>query len=113
MDDLIEISAEVTGDDGFYFWEGKKWGALAPDQLAMVGEWLGEMAELAQQLGQHGEAGDLTATLSQSGIPGVQEALVVEGFSKEDMTKFQHRFSNGWDRLVDRFSDRRKGKGRK
>jgi hypothetical protein len=110
---MTEISAEVKGDDGFYFWEGRKFGALAPEQLAMVAEFLGEIAALAQDLAQRGVPGDLKATLAQTGIPGVQNALVVEGFSKEDMTKFQHRFSNGWDRLIDKFSDRRKGKGKK
>ena len=112
MNEIVSISAEVTGDDGFYFWEGRKWGALSEDQLLVIAAFLADMADLAQDLGQRGEAGDLTAVLRQDGIPGVQNELVVKGFSKDDMTRFQHRFANGWARVIDAFSDRRKGRAK-
>ena len=103
---MVKTNAVVTGNN-FYYAESHAWDFLAPEQVAAITEFFAEMAELAQKLSMRGEKGELKAVLSQEGLEG-PPVLTIDGFSKSDMFRFQRRFSNGFDRVLSKFEDRKK-----
>jgi hypothetical protein len=104
----VSIAAKVTKPDGsLYYSESHVFPDLSDAKLREVAEFLGDMAKVAERTVK-GKPGDMTAILSQEGIPNVGPVLTVNGFTRQDVRKFQRNFERGYAKMLDEWDDRRK-----
>jgi hypothetical protein len=99
----VHIGALVEGDE-FLYVETHGWDFLSSEKAEDIAVFLGEMADRAEKLAAQGKPGDLTATLTQEGIEGVEDTLVIPGLTRKDVRKFQNQFTQEYERMLDKWA---------